>query len=101
MSKGVFMKKVYFAHPINTYGLSYEQSLEWLKKHQNSDGSWSFDHRDGGPLAEKCQGRCNNPGSMKAAKNAATGPYTSVTSSTCTQIRKINESAGPPPSEPR
>jgi hypothetical protein len=42
-------------------------ALKWLAEHQSADGSWSFDHRDG-----LCQGQCTNPGSMKAAKNAAT-----------------------------
>jgi len=46
-----------------------ELALKWLSEHQLSDGSWSFDHRDGG----QCQGRCKDPGSMKAAKNGATG----------------------------
>jgi len=44
-----------------------DAALKWLAEHQSADGSWSFDHRDG-----LCQGRCPNPGSMKAAKNAAT-----------------------------
>jgi hypothetical protein len=44
-------------------------ALQWLSEHQLADGSWSFDHRDGG----QCQGRCKNHGSMKPAKNGATG----------------------------
>jgi hypothetical protein len=46
-----------------------DAALKWLSEHQLADGSWSFDHRDGG----QCQGRCKNQGSMKAAKNGATG----------------------------
>jgi hypothetical protein len=44
-----------------------DAALRWLAEHQSADGSWSFDHRDG-----LCQGQCRDPGSMKAAKNAAT-----------------------------
>ena len=44
-----------------------ELALEWLAAHQNTDGSWSFDHD--GP---RCKGRCANPGDEKGAPNAAT-----------------------------
>lgn len=43
-------------------------ALEWLAQHQNSDGSWSYDHRGG-----LCQNRCKNHGSLATANNAATG----------------------------
>lgn len=33
------------------------RGLRWLAAHQKSDGSWSFDHRDG-----PCNGHCRNPG---------------------------------------
>jgi hypothetical protein len=33
-----------------------EAALRWLAAHQNADGSWSYDHREGG----KCE--CRNPG---------------------------------------
>jgi hypothetical protein len=42
--------------------------LDWLARHQNADGSWSFDHR-GGP----CQNRCRDAGSMGRGRLAATG----------------------------
>ncbi len=35
-------------------------ALAWLIKHQNPDGTWSLDHTGG-----ECQGRCNNPGSIR------------------------------------
>jgi hypothetical protein len=43
-------------------------ALAWLAKHQNPDGSWSFDHRTGA-----CQGRCDHTGSLKQARFGATG----------------------------
>jgi hypothetical protein len=46
---------------------SVGSALQWLANHQSADGSWSFDHRGG-----KCDGRCGNPGSLTAGKNAAT-----------------------------
>ena len=42
------------------------RALEWFANHQNSDGSWDFDHTRG-----ECQGRCGNPGSL--AGNAKLG----------------------------
>ncbi len=42
--------------------------LEWLAAHQNSDGSWSFDHR-----REACGEDCTQPGYMNRATTAATG----------------------------
>lgn len=47
-----------------------ELALEWLARHQLSDGSWSFNHRAGD---HRCQGcLCDNPGST-TAPNGATG----------------------------
>lgn len=43
--------------------------LEWLAKHQYADGSWNFDHGGGGA----CQGKCDHAGTMREARNAATG----------------------------
>lgn len=43
-------------------------ALKWLAGHQMPDGGWSFDHRTAG----MCDGRCANPGSADAARNAAT-----------------------------
>lgn len=40
----------------------------WLVEHQLSDGSWSFDHRDG-----VCNGRCSDPGKFADERSAATG----------------------------
>ncbi len=34
-----------------------EEGLNWLVRHQNSDGSWSFDHR-----CEHCDDTCDGPG---------------------------------------
>jgi len=45
-----------------------ERALTWLVEHQRSDGSWSFDHRDG-----PCRGRCNMHGSLDKSPYAATG----------------------------
>ncbi len=45
-----------------------KESLDWLARHQNPDGTWSFDHRFG-----LCQGRCGEPGKMREAARAATG----------------------------
>ena len=42
-------------------------ALQWLARHQNPDGSWSFDHRGG-----DCRGRCKNEGQFAEAQNAAT-----------------------------
>ena len=42
-------------------------ALRWLARHQNPDGSWSFDHRGG-----DCRGRCKNEGQYAEAQNAAT-----------------------------
>lgn len=35
-----------------------ERGLRWLAAHQNSDGSWTFDLKNG-----VCKGQCRNPGS--------------------------------------
>lgn len=43
-------------------------ALKWFAEHQNSDGSWNFDHRVG-----PCQGRCGDPGVKSKATLAATG----------------------------
>jgi hypothetical protein len=42
-------------------------ALQWLARHQNPDGSWSFDHTQGA-----CQGRCKNPGSLNTAFSGGT-----------------------------
>jgi hypothetical protein len=44
-----------------------DRALLWLEKHQNADGSWSFDHH--GP---RCKNLCPNPGKLESAPNAAT-----------------------------
>lgn len=44
------------------------RALDWFARHQNSDGSWSFDHRFG-----QCQGRCGNEGDLAESYNGATG----------------------------
>jgi len=41
--------------------------LEWLAKHQRSDGSWNFDHRAG-----ECRGQCDHPGEMTRCTTGAT-----------------------------
>ncbi|OHB80041.1 MAG: hypothetical protein A2W31_18860 [Planctomycetes bacterium RBG_16_64_10] len=43
------------------------RALQWLKDHQNSNGSWCLDHRLG-----RCQGRCPDPGLAAPSLNAAT-----------------------------
>lgn len=43
-------------------------ALEWLAAHQDSYGSWSFDH-----TLSACQGRCRNPGSLGHCRLGATG----------------------------
>jgi hypothetical protein len=40
-------------------------SLQWLSAHQKKDGSWSFDHREGGPSQA-------DPGTLKSTPIAAT-----------------------------
>jgi hypothetical protein len=42
------------------------RALKWLAAHQNSDGSWSLDHRRG-----RCEGRCGDPG-HQVSDNGAT-----------------------------
>lgn len=42
--------------------------LQWLKRHQNSDGSWSFDHRH-----EACGDDCPNAGTLDKNRVGATG----------------------------
>lgn len=44
-----------------------DRALAWLAEHQNSDGSWDFDHRGG-----VCHGRCGQPGSGSVAVHGAT-----------------------------
>ncbi len=41
--------------------------LDWLKRHQLKDGSWTFDH------GAACRGQCEHPGKFPDANNAATG----------------------------
>lgn len=43
------------------------RALDWIAAHQLPDGGWSFDHRAG-----PCKGRCDHPGSLVAARVAAT-----------------------------
>ena len=43
-------------------------ALEWLAKHQLSDGGWSFNHC----LAPDCDGKCRNRGQLAKARNGAT-----------------------------
>ncbi|MCH8923629.1 MAG: hypothetical protein IIA67_10840, partial [Planctomycetes bacterium] len=43
------------------------KALKWLAAHQNRDGSWGFDHREG-----ECQGRCGNHGALKESRIGAT-----------------------------
>ncbi len=45
-----------------------DKALKWLAEHQNTDGSWSFDHR----ASPKCKGRCKDPGNLAQSKIAAT-----------------------------
>jgi hypothetical protein len=47
-----------------------EAALEWLARHQRTDGSWCFDHRSGVHACKPC--RCGNPGGHSAALNGAT-----------------------------
>jgi hypothetical protein len=42
-------------------------ALAWIAKHQNGDGSWSFDHSLNG---QRCN--CSKPGSLKTSMNGAT-----------------------------
>ena len=44
-------------------------ALRWLSNHQLHDGGWSFDHA----TCPTCRGQCRNPGTLKKARNAATG----------------------------
>ena len=43
------------------------EGLEWLKRHQHSNGSWSFDHHVG-----ECDDTCSAPGRLRRATIAAT-----------------------------
>ncbi|MFN0022099.1 MAG: prenyltransferase/squalene oxidase repeat-containing protein [Pirellulaceae bacterium] len=43
------------------------RALKWLAAHQNSDGSWNFDHRVG-----PCNGRCGNAGNLTDCRTGAT-----------------------------
>jgi len=43
---------------------SVATSLGWLAAHQKENGSWSFDHREGGPSQA-------DPGTLKSTRNAA------------------------------
>lgn len=47
--------------------IAVAMALKWLAEHQNPDGSWSLDHTGG-----KCQGRCQNPGTIRDGNIAAT-----------------------------
>jgi hypothetical protein len=44
-----------------------ERALQWLARHQNPDGSWTFDH-----TKNQCQGRCGNPGNITKGDLGAT-----------------------------
>jgi hypothetical protein len=44
-------------------------ALEWLAEHQLADGGWNFDHT----LCRACNGKCSRPGTLRSARNAATG----------------------------
>ena len=43
------------------------KALKWLAEHQNPDGSWNFDHRQG-----PCRNRCGNAGDMTDCRTGAT-----------------------------
>ncbi len=43
--------------------------LQWIVAHQLRDGGWDFDHT----RAHACGGKCDHPGSLPDARNAATG----------------------------
>jgi hypothetical protein len=43
-------------------------ALAWLARHQNPDGSWTFDLT----RCVNCRGQCRNPGHMRQARHAAT-----------------------------
>jgi hypothetical protein len=45
-----------------------QRALAWLVRHQNYDGSWSFDHR----FCGDCKGACANPGTLPDARVGAT-----------------------------
>lgn len=45
-----------------------KDALEWLKRHQTDDGSWSFDLH----VCPDCRGRCGNSGNRKDNRTAAT-----------------------------
>lgn len=49
-------------------GLAVARGLLWLARHQHSDGGWSFAHT----RAPGCKAKCENPGMMPKARNAAT-----------------------------
>lgn len=53
----------------NRTSAAVHASLDWLGRHQLPDGGWSFLHT----LAPTCQGSCGDPGSLRDARNAATG----------------------------
>ncbi len=42
--------------------------LRWLARHQNEDGSWSFDH-----TRSACTGLCTEPGTLRTCQMGATG----------------------------
>ena len=43
-------------------------ALKWFANHQFPDGGWNFNHAAAGA----CRNQCRNPGTLKAARNAAT-----------------------------
>jgi len=47
-----------------------ELALAWIVSHQRKNGSWSFNHREGVHLCERC--RCGQPGNHIGAINGAT-----------------------------
>jgi hypothetical protein len=44
------------------------RGLKWLSEHQNTDGSWTYQHQ----TAPHCLGRCDHPGNLNQAQVAAT-----------------------------
>jgi hypothetical protein len=44
--------------------------LAWLTAHQRDDGGWHFDHREGGPRAARCGGKCSHAGTHNSTTAA-------------------------------